>query len=147
MPGPLHQSGGDMIHTTTEGQKGLPRYFAQVFKMSNDMNNGRCDFHLPDGRVFRAQGKNPGPVAELHVHNPDLFARLIREGDLGFCDSYIEGGWSTPDLQAFLDHFETSVYWNKLLELEDITQFSRLCSITAATDPRAHALTRSAPPR
>jgi cyclopropane-fatty-acyl-phospholipid synthase len=42
-------------------------------------------------------------VAELHVHNPDTFARLIREGDLGFCDAYLEGWWTSPDLQAFLD--------------------------------------------
>jgi len=89
--------------TSTEGQKGLPRYFAQVFAMAKDLNAGRCDFLLPDGRVFRAQGKAPGPVAEMHIHHPDLFARLIREGDLGFCDAYLEGWWSTPDLQAFMD--------------------------------------------
>ena len=45
----------------------------------------------------------PGLVAEIEIHNPDLFARLIREGDLGFCDAYLDGWWSTPDLQAFLD--------------------------------------------
>ena len=92
-----------MILTTTEGETDLPRYFAQVFKMASDMQNGRIDFVLPDGRKFRAEGKNPGPVAELHIHNPDIFARLIREGDLGFCDAYLDEWWSTPDLQAFMD--------------------------------------------
>ncbi|SFQ31074.1 cyclopropane-fatty-acyl-phospholipid synthase [Roseivivax halotolerans] len=92
-----------MVLTSTQGQDGLPRYFAQVFDMSQKMNNGRIDFVMPDGRVFRADGRNPGPVAELHLHNPDLFARLIREGDLGFCDGYLDGWWSTPDLQAFMD--------------------------------------------
>ncbi len=91
------------VLTTTDGQKDLPRYFAQVFSMAQDMNNGRVDFVLPDGRTFRAQGKAPGPVAELRIHNPDLFARLIREGDLGFCDAYLDEWWSTPDLQAFMD--------------------------------------------
>jgi len=57
--------------------------------MAQGMNNGRCDFVLPDGRRFRAEGKNPGHVAEIHVHSDDLFARLIREGDLGFCDTMI----------------------------------------------------------
>jgi cyclopropane-fatty-acyl-phospholipid synthase len=92
-----------MILTETKGQHDLPRYFPAVFDMASRMENGRLDFHLPDGRVFRAAGANPGPVAELHVHNPDTFARLIREGDLGFCDAYLEEWWSTPDLQAFLD--------------------------------------------
>lgn len=92
-----------MILTTTDGQTGLPRYFARVFSMARGMNNGRVDFILPDGRHFRAEGPNPGPVAEVHIHNSDLFARLIREGDLGFCDAYLDEWWSTPDLQAFMD--------------------------------------------
>lgn len=89
--------------TTTDGQKGLPRYFTHVFAKAQTLKNGRCDFVLPDGRVFRAEGKNPGPVAELRIHNADIFARLIREGDLGFCDAYLDEWWSTPDLQAFMD--------------------------------------------
>jgi cyclopropane-fatty-acyl-phospholipid synthase len=92
-----------MILTTTEGQKDLPRYFAQVMGMASSLRFGRIDFILPDGRHFRAEGAQPGPVAELQVHNSDLFARLIREGDLGFCDAYLDGWWSTPDLQAFMD--------------------------------------------
>ncbi|WP_298863671.1 cyclopropane-fatty-acyl-phospholipid synthase family protein [uncultured Sulfitobacter sp.] len=92
-----------MILTTTEGQKNLPRYFARVMGMASSLRYGRIDFVLPDGRRFRAEGQNPGPVAELDIHNVDLFARLIREGDLGFCDAYLDGWWSTPDLQAFMD--------------------------------------------
>ena len=92
-----------MIHTELGDARDLPRYFPQVFAMAQEMNNGRIDFVLPDGRRFRAEGKNPGPVAEVHIHNPDLFARLIREGDLGFCDAYLDAWWSTPDLQAFMD--------------------------------------------
>lgn len=92
-----------MILTDTKGQENLPRYFARVMDMLGQLRNGRLDIHLPDGRVFRADGVNPGPVAHLHVHNSDLFARLVREGDLGFCDAYLEEWWSTPDLQAFMD--------------------------------------------
>jgi cyclopropane-fatty-acyl-phospholipid synthase len=92
-----------MILTTTEGQQGLPRYFAAVFDKVSRIPRGRVDIHLPDGRTFRAEGKAPGFVAEFTVHNPDLFARLIREGDLGFCEAYMDGWWSTPDLMAFMD--------------------------------------------
>lgn len=92
-----------MILTSTEGQTGLPRYFAQAFAMCKRMNHGRLDIVLQDGRVFRAQGDKPGPAAEIVLHNPDCFARLIREGDLGFCDAYLDGWWSTPDLQALMD--------------------------------------------
>lgn len=92
-----------MILTDTTGQRDLPRYFAQAFETVQKINCGRLDFVLPDGRCFRVEGRTPGPVAELDIHNPDCFARLIREGDLGFCDAYLEGWWSTPDLQALMD--------------------------------------------
>jgi cyclopropane-fatty-acyl-phospholipid synthase len=92
-----------MILTTTQGQTGLPRYFVPVFDMISRMPRGRLDLVLPDGRRFRAEGKAAGYIAELHVHNADLFARLIREGDLGFCEAYMDGWWSTPDLMAFMD--------------------------------------------
>lgn len=92
-----------MILTTTRGQGDLPRYFAAAFDVACKMKNGRLDMVLPDGRRFRAEGEHPGYVAELVIHNPDLFSRLIREGDLGFCDAYLDGWWSTPDLQAFMD--------------------------------------------
>ncbi|EYD75833.1 Cyclopropane-fatty-acyl-phospholipid synthase, plant type [Rubellimicrobium mesophilum DSM 19309] len=92
-----------MIFTSTEGQSDLPRYFAQVFGMASRLRKGRLDIVLPDGRRFRAEGPEPGYVAEIDVHNPDVFARTVREGDLGFCEAYMDGWWSTPDLMAFLD--------------------------------------------
>jgi hypothetical protein len=88
---------------STQGETGLPRYFQAVFDQASRMEHGRLDMVLPDGRVFRAEGPKPGPVAELHIHNTDIFARLIREGDLGFCEAYLDEWWSTPDLQAFMD--------------------------------------------
>ncbi|NOD83622.1 MULTISPECIES: cyclopropane-fatty-acyl-phospholipid synthase family protein [unclassified Ruegeria] len=92
-----------MILTTTEGQKDLPRYFTQVFKMLNRMETGRLDIRLPDGRTFRAEGAKAGPVAQVDIHDDDVFARLIREGELGFSDAYLDGHWSTPDLRSFMD--------------------------------------------
>ncbi|MBV0912204.1 SAM-dependent methyltransferase [Anianabacter salinae] len=89
--------------TDLKGQNDLPRYFGPVFDAAQKMDRGRLDFVLRDGRRFRADGAAPGPVAELHIHDDDAFARLIREGDLGFCEGYIDGQWSTPDLQAFMD--------------------------------------------
>ena len=91
------------VLTSTNNQQNLPRYFARVFDLVGKVNAGRVDFILPDGRRFRAEGLKPGPVAEVTINNPDVFARLVREGDLGFCDAYLDGWWTTPDLQAFMD--------------------------------------------
>ena len=89
--------------TTTDGQEGLPRYFAQVWAQVRKLPKGRLDIVLPDGRRFRHEAASPGFVAEIAVRDPDVFARLVREGDLGFCEAYLDGDWSTPDLQAFMD--------------------------------------------
>ena len=114
--------------TTLDGAKDLPRYFAATFKLAQRLNRGRIDFRLPDDRVFRVDAPNPGPVAEINVHNPDVFARLIREGDLGFADAYLEGWWSTPDLQAFMDviHADNDDVYDSFGGLQIVRLWERL---------------------
>ena len=113
--------------TTLEGQRDLPRYFRAVFEQARGLENGRLDFRLPDGRVFRIEGARPGPVAEVDIHNPDIFARLIREGDLGFCEAFLDEWWSTPDLQAFLDvvHADNDAVYDGFLGMGLIRAYER----------------------
>jgi len=92
-----------MIYTSVTGQKNLPRYFHPVFNLCSKLNTGRLDFELPDGRVFRVEGSKSGPVAYVNINDNDIFARLIRDGDLGFSEAYMDGAWDSPDLQAFMD--------------------------------------------
>ncbi|MEP0961004.1 MAG: cyclopropane-fatty-acyl-phospholipid synthase family protein [Roseobacter sp.] len=96
-----------MILTSTDGEKNLPRYFAQSFSIAQQIKSGRLDIILPDGRRFSASGAQPGPIAVLNVHNADLFTRLVRDGYLGFSEAYMDGWWSTPDLQSFMDLVNT----------------------------------------
>ena len=91
------------VLTSTEGQSDLPRYFGMALHQLQTMKRGAIELALPDGRVFAAKGSEPGPNARVEIHNPDVFTRLAREGDMGFSDAYLEGWWSSPDLQAFLD--------------------------------------------
>jgi cyclopropane-fatty-acyl-phospholipid synthase len=100
---PIKRGADLTVLTSTQGQKDLPRYFHAVYGIAKRLARGRLDFVLPDGRRFRIEGANAGPVGEIDIHDPDIFARLIREGDLGFSEAYLEGGWSSPDLQAFMD--------------------------------------------
>jgi cyclopropane-fatty-acyl-phospholipid synthase len=96
------------ILTSAEGQPDLPRYFSRVLDMARGaVGEGRLDFVMPDGRRFRIEGAAPGPVAELTVRNPDLFARTLRDGDVGFAEAYMDGWWDSPDLMAFLDFVQT----------------------------------------
>ncbi|KEJ87998.1 SAM-dependent methyltransferase [Sulfitobacter donghicola] len=117
-----------MVLTSTEGQSDLPRYFAKVFNVASNLNYGRLDFILSDGRHFRVEGTSAGPVAQLHVHHDDLFVRLIREGDLGFSDAYLDGWWSTPDLQAFMDfvHADNDVIYDGFPGMGIVRMFEQL---------------------
>ncbi|MEO0680333.1 MAG: cyclopropane-fatty-acyl-phospholipid synthase family protein, partial [Pseudomonadota bacterium] len=89
--------------TTTRGQANLPRWFGAVFDTVGRIERGAFEFALPDGRVFRAEGDRPGPTARVDVRNPDTFGRVVRDGELGFAEAYLDGWWDTPDLQALLD--------------------------------------------
>ena len=126
------------ILRTTEGQTDLPRYFAQVFRIASELRNGRLDFVLQDGRRFRAEGKGAGPVGEIHVHDDDIFARLIREGDLGFSEAYLEGGWSSPDLQAFMDliHADNESVYDGFPGMVFVRAYERLRHLLRANSRR-----------
>ena len=92
-----------MVFETMTGQTGLPRWCETVFALLRRIEIGSMSFTLPDGRTFLARGRNHGPQGHFDVRNPGLFTRLVREGDLGFTEAYLDGWWDTPDLQALMD--------------------------------------------
>lgn len=98
------------VISTLKGQKDLPPWFASSFEVLRGIETGRIDIALPDGRVFRVEG-GEGPTARLDVSNPELFTRVAREGELGFCEAYLENWWDTPDLQVLLDVLMSSKNW------------------------------------
>jgi cyclopropane-fatty-acyl-phospholipid synthase len=82
---------------------GAPRWFHTVFSIVGNIEVGSLTFVLPDGRRHTAQGSRPGPDGVVVVRDPRLFWRMIRDGELGFAEAYMDGWWDTPDLQAVLD--------------------------------------------
>ncbi len=81
-----------------------PPYFVAAAAQAMPRIPGRMDIVLPEGDRVRLSNGKPGRVSEITVHNGELFRRFVREGWLGFSEAYLEGWWSTPDLQGFLDH-------------------------------------------
>ncbi|MBF9033381.1 methyltransferase domain-containing protein [Rhodobacterales bacterium HKCCE2091] len=116
------------IRTTARGEPDLPRYFAMAFETVEKLRHGRIDIKLPDGRVFRAEGPEPGPVAVMEVHHPEVFTRLVREGDLGLCEAYMDGWWTTPDLQGFMDlvHAENEEIYDGFLGVTLVRAYERV---------------------
>lgn len=58
--------------TSVKNQTNLPRYFARVFDVVQALENWQLHLALDDGRIFRVEGRHPGPVAAIEVHNPDF---------------------------------------------------------------------------
>jgi cyclopropane-fatty-acyl-phospholipid synthase len=92
-----------MVLTSVAGEKHLPRWFETFFSILQRLEAGAIEIGLPDGRVFAVSGKQPGPTGRIDVANPEFFTRMAREGEIGFPEMFMEGWWSTPDLQALLD--------------------------------------------
>ncbi|MCG6203648.1 cyclopropane-fatty-acyl-phospholipid synthase family protein [Rhodopseudomonas sp. HC1] len=81
---------------------GLPRVVRMALAFGARLRRGTLDVTLPDGRRFRMGGAEPGPVAEMRLHNYAFAARLINGGDIGIAEAYLAGDWDTPDLTQFL---------------------------------------------
>ncbi len=89
-----------MVLTSIAGEKHLPRWFETFFSVLQRLEIGALEVALPDGRVFAVRGEQAGPAGRIDVANPEFFTRMTRDGEIGFAEMYMEGWWSTPDLQA-----------------------------------------------
>ena len=120
---------------STKGQRGLPRWFAPTFQIIKKFRYGSVEFALPDGRVFRAEGREPGPHGRADVHDVRMFARIMREGKLGFAESYLEGWFDSPDLQTLLD----AIYLNN----REVTPSLKVAALARSYERFRHWLRRN----
>lgn len=80
----------------------VPRLARSAFRFASNIRRGTLDITLPDGRVLRCGGIEPGPSAEMTVHDYGFAWRLARGGDIGVAEAYLRREWDTPDLTKFL---------------------------------------------
>jgi cyclopropane-fatty-acyl-phospholipid synthase len=81
---------------------GLPRIVRLALGFGSRLRRGTLDVTLPDGRVVRLGGAEPGPAAAMTLKNYGFASRLINGGDIGIAEAYLSGDWDTPDLTQFL---------------------------------------------
>lgn len=70
------------------------------------------------GEVFRVGDPERAgePHAEVYVHNPDAYGKLLAGGTIGSGEAYIEGDWSTPDLTAVTRLFSANLVTMEAVE-------------------------------
>ncbi len=78
-----------------------------VFSLLGQLRTGSLDVQLPDGSQlhFASAGGIAEPRAALRLHDWSVCAAALKSGDIGFAETYIEGGWTSPDLVALLQLF------------------------------------------
>jgi cyclopropane-fatty-acyl-phospholipid synthase len=80
----------------------LPRVVRLALGFGSRLRRGTLDIALPDGRVIRLGGLEPGPAVNMTLYNFGFASRLINGGDIGIAEAYLDGDWDTPDLTKFL---------------------------------------------
>ena len=68
--------------------------------LARNVQVGSITFVFPDGSTERMQGPEPGPDAVFRIHRDRVARRFIIGGTLGFCESYLDGDWSSPDMEC-----------------------------------------------
>jgi cyclopropane-fatty-acyl-phospholipid synthase len=74
-----------------------------ILGMAKHIHIGRCDIVFPDGATTRFQGSEPGPEAICVIHSNKLAWIFLTRGILGFCEAYLKGYWSSPDMTPLFE--------------------------------------------
>jgi cyclopropane-fatty-acyl-phospholipid synthase len=94
MPAPQHQ---DILDIAPQ-----PRLARVLLAILERLQVGQLNLITPDGRLHAFTGPDPGPQAMLRIHDWRVCTDVLRAGDIGFAESYIQKRWDTPDLARLL---------------------------------------------
>ena len=88
--------------TVEEVLPDVPKLVRFAIKFASNLRRGTLDMTLPDGRIVRCGGLEPGPAAQMTIYNYNFAWRLARGGDIGIAEAYLRREWDTPNLTQFL---------------------------------------------
>ncbi|NNG05261.1 MAG: class I SAM-dependent methyltransferase [Inquilinus sp.] len=71
-----------------------------LLTLARNIQVGSLTFVFPDGSKECMTGPEPGPQAVFEVHHERIARRFIIGGTLGFCEAYLDGDWSSPDMET-----------------------------------------------
>lgn len=78
----------------------LPPSWRLIEPMLTDIAHGALRVHLPHGGARQYGGGTS--VVSLYMHDASVPGTILRHGDIGFAQAYIDGRWSTDDLPGLL---------------------------------------------
>jgi cyclopropane-fatty-acyl-phospholipid synthase len=73
------------------------------FAAASRIRVGRLTVVLPDGRRRAFGDPAASRHAELHVHDEQAAVRILLHGETGAGEAYMDGLWSSPDLEGLIE--------------------------------------------
>lgn len=104
-----------------------PAAVRQALAFAGRIEIGNLRITMPDGQIFRFEGLQPGPDAQMNVRDLGFAKRLAQGGDIGFAEAYLSGEWDSPDLPLFLELF--SVNYDLTMRMLDGRPVARLVQL------------------
>jgi cyclopropane-fatty-acyl-phospholipid synthase len=82
----------------------FPTSARMALRLLERLQHGVLTVTFPDGQ--RAEyGPGGGPRADIELRDWRCFTAALQSGDIGFAETWIDGGWNTSDLAALLGLF------------------------------------------
>lgn len=103
----------------------MPRASRLLLSLFSRLRYGSLRLNTPEGASFSFQGELPGPSACFDVLDWHACGEILRRGDVGFAEGYIDHFWETDDLVSLItlaalnrDAVEKAIYghwWGQIL--------------------------------
>lgn len=72
----------------------------RFFKLCDQIQTGTLSLRSPEGeRMTFGEGQ---PMGELIIHDWNMLIAIAQRGDIGLGESYVDGLWDSPDVEALL---------------------------------------------
>lgn len=86
----------------TGSTRGLSWGLKLLTYMLSGLQVGSLDLSLPNGATRRFQGSRPGPHGMLRIKSDRIIRHVLRGGEVGFGEAYLDDCWDSPDLARLL---------------------------------------------
>lgn len=71
--------------------------------MLKGMQIGQLDVHLPNGETRHFRGRSQLELhGVLNIHDGAMIRHILKNGEVGFGEAYMDGMWDSPDLASLL---------------------------------------------
>ncbi len=96
------------------------RHAELALNLLKHLQFGELHLQLPDqSQLVFGKASTEFTPAHLHIRDWAVFSACINDGDIGFCEAYIDGLWSSRDLPGLLQlfirnrqHLDSLIYGN-----------------------------------